>query len=432
MSRQIPAAASIVFACLWIGLLTALGGRTETHSGPVGWETVLNFPYANEYAENGVAQLQDGTYHYNGSARDIEVRVSGVRTYLDLWEGQAATALPLITTTGATEGTVLDLATVGRVNGVAQVLDIVRVGSNVQLRSAIPDRDTLRIRLRLFDAGDNECCPSREVIRVFGLQEDRLAMLSEIDVAFAPPSQTVHVFNPQALEVAPGERRSVTGTSTENRIVDYSLQVTAGQRIELRLQGTDVGLSVYGLGSGRVFSSAAEGRSIDRKVEASEELAIRVVPLGWGSRPFEFSVALTDAPTATPPSEPTATAAPEPTATPVPAQPVPEEPLPGPAPPPQAQAPPLRTQPTSGAVYLTFDDGPTLNTYAILDVLDRYGVPATFFVLGSQVVMHPGAVVRAAASGHTIANHSYWHNSLVGMSREVFMSDIGTTQTLIE
>jgi peptidoglycan/xylan/chitin deacetylase (PgdA/CDA1 family) len=60
-------------------------------------------------------------------------------------------------------------------------------------------------------------------------------------------------------------------------------------------------------------------------------------------------------------------------------------------------------------VYLTFDDGPSVCTDDILDILDQYNVKATFFVLGSNVELYPGLVKRAYDSGHFIANHGYSH-----------------------
>ena len=62
-------------------------------------------------------------------------------------------------------------------------------------------------------------------------------------------------------------------------------------------------------------------------------------------------------------------------------------------------------------VYLTFDDGPSNKvTPRILNTLRDNGVPATFFVLGSQVDRNPDIVRRAYQEGHKIANHGYSHN----------------------
>jgi len=61
-----------------------------------------------------------------------------------------------------------------------------------------------------------------------------------------------------------------------------------------------------------------------------------------------------------------------------------------------------------GKAYLTFDDGPTENTWRILDILDRYGAKATFFVIyhSGQENTYRAIVER----GHTIALHSYTHS----------------------
>jgi chitooligosaccharide deacetylase len=61
-------------------------------------------------------------------------------------------------------------------------------------------------------------------------------------------------------------------------------------------------------------------------------------------------------------------------------------------------------------LYLTFDDGPDpIGTSATLDVLARYGVQATFFVVARSAAQHPELVRRAFAEGHAIGNHSLDH-----------------------
>lgn len=61
-------------------------------------------------------------------------------------------------------------------------------------------------------------------------------------------------------------------------------------------------------------------------------------------------------------------------------------------------------------VFLTFDDGPSESvTQKILDILDKYDIKATFFVLGCNAKSHPDIVKRAYDSGHYIANHGYSH-----------------------
>lgn len=60
-------------------------------------------------------------------------------------------------------------------------------------------------------------------------------------------------------------------------------------------------------------------------------------------------------------------------------------------------------------VYLTFDDGPSKYTDDILDILDRYDVKATFFVVGKDSDSAREAMQEIAARGHTLGMHSYSH-----------------------
>jgi peptidoglycan/xylan/chitin deacetylase (PgdA/CDA1 family) len=62
-------------------------------------------------------------------------------------------------------------------------------------------------------------------------------------------------------------------------------------------------------------------------------------------------------------------------------------------------------------VWLTIDDGPTDDTGALLDLLDRLGVRATFFVKGILAAQHPERIQAILARGHTVGNHSHTHPS---------------------
>ncbi len=60
--------------------------------------------------------------------------------------------------------------------------------------------------------------------------------------------------------------------------------------------------------------------------------------------------------------------------------------------------------------FLTFDDGPSTVTPAILDVLKQENVKASFFVLGSRVNAMPEMTKRIYDEGHYVANHGYSHS----------------------
>ncbi|MBR6375918.1 MAG: polysaccharide deacetylase family protein [Alloprevotella sp.] len=69
-----------------------------------------------------------------------------------------------------------------------------------------------------------------------------------------------------------------------------------------------------------------------------------------------------------------------------------------------------RMSPDERAVYLTFDDGPIPEvTPWVLDVLDRYGVKATFFMVGDNVRKYPEIFEMVKSRGHRIGNHTYNH-----------------------
>lgn len=61
-------------------------------------------------------------------------------------------------------------------------------------------------------------------------------------------------------------------------------------------------------------------------------------------------------------------------------------------------------------VYITFDDGPSVNTFKALEILQKENVKATFFVLGNQAKSHPDLINTMKNQGHAIGNHTYNHN----------------------
>ena len=65
---------------------------------------------------------------------------------------------------------------------------------------------------------------------------------------------------------------------------------------------------------------------------------------------------------------------------------------------------------TGKAVYLTFDDGPIPEvTPQVLDILDKYKVKATFFMVGENIDKHPDVYRQVVQAGHAVGNHTYNH-----------------------
>ena len=84
-------------------------------------------------------------------------------------------------------------------------------------------------------------------------------------------------------------------------------------------------------------------------------------------------------------------------------------------------------------VSLTFDDGPhPVYTPAILDVLDRQGVVAAFFVIGREAEKYPELIKQIHQRGHLVGNHSYDHNhGYAFKSKEQLLMDAGHCDAII-
>ncbi|MBL9097519.1 MAG: polysaccharide deacetylase family protein [Alphaproteobacteria bacterium] len=88
----------------------------------------------------------------------------------------------------------------------------------------------------------------------------------------------------------------------------------------------------------------------------------------------------------------------------------------------------------TGTLALTFDDGPSAFTGALLDSLARNNVKATFFVVGARVRHHSDVLERMMREGHVIANHSFNHSRLgrrYANNPELLHTQIGRTNEAI-
>ncbi|MEM8559193.1 MAG: polysaccharide deacetylase family protein [Bacteroidota bacterium] len=89
-------------------------------------------------------------------------------------------------------------------------------------------------------------------------------------------------------------------------------------------------------------------------------------------------------------------------------------------------------------LYLTFDDGPDPadeawgGTSTLLDLLARYGVPATFFLVGENAQRDPALVRAYADAGHAIGNHSWTHPNFWQTSPEDTRRELDDTTALLE
>src|SRR5579884_2263051 len=121
-------------------------------------------------------------------------------------------------------------------------------------------------------------------------------------------------------------------------------------------------------------------------------------------------------PLSTPSPTSTATSSPSPVLSPSPTL----VPSPTPSPAPGVLGYPLYSgNPRLPEIALTFDDGPNVTaTPQILAILQRYRVPATFFLVGQQAAHYPALVTQEAQQGVVIGNHTWSHPNLITLSPE--------------
>jgi len=93
---------------------------------------------------------------------------------------------------------------------------------------------------------------------------------------------------------------------------------------------------------------------------------------------------------------------------------------------------PSALRPIVKVCALTFDDGPTPATAAVLDILKTEQVPATFFVLGTNVQRHPETVQRARDEGHAVGIHGMSHEKLARAGEETIERQVSGVTKMLE
>ncbi|MCL2293346.1 MAG: polysaccharide deacetylase [Spirochaetes bacterium] len=97
-----------------------------------------------------------------------------------------------------------------------------------------------------------------------------------------------------------------------------------------------------------------------------------------------------------------------------------------------------KKEPGGRYAYLTFDDGPSPNTYRILNVLADYGIRGTFFFIGNEILEYENSAMllrRMLAEGHYIGLHSmthdFWHLYRAANAYQNFYNEMREVQKLI-
>ena len=84
-------------------------------------------------------------------------------------------------------------------------------------------------------------------------------------------------------------------------------------------------------------------------------------------------------------------------------------------------------------IYLTFDDGPIPEaTPWILDVLDRYGIKATFFMVGENAYRYPHLLEEVRRRGHRIGNHTYNHLGAFKHHNHTYLENVEKANRILQ
>ena len=84
-------------------------------------------------------------------------------------------------------------------------------------------------------------------------------------------------------------------------------------------------------------------------------------------------------------------------------------------------------------VYLTFDDGPIPGiTPWVLDLLDEYGIKATFFLVGDNVRKHPEEFRMIVERGHRVGNHTFNHIKGPSYKASSYIANVDKANELIQ
>ena len=85
------------------------------------------------------------------------------------------------------------------------------------------------------------------------------------------------------------------------------------------------------------------------------------------------------------------------------------------------------------SIYLTFDDGPVPEvTPQVLEILDKYGVKATFFWVGDNIRKYPELAMEVLRRGHAVGNHTFNHLKGTNASDAEYFDNVSKTDEWLD
>jgi peptidoglycan/xylan/chitin deacetylase (PgdA/CDA1 family) len=387
---------------------------------PLTWEQLKNaiYPLPPEWGgpPDGLLPLEDGLFSWTpvpGSASVERYLLYRGVAFGDLDGDGVSDAVVIIVQVSAGSGNFRHLFAVLNDGGAPRPLAHSFLGDRIIVERVVVADGMIDLLLWTYRPEEPfGSTPTLQVARRYRLRDDGVELISE-DVLNADRV----VKEAEVREVIPlvlpegGGSLSTSARMTPFGLDEYTVRGVAGQPMTITVSSPhqDAFLSIFGLRyGGALVRTQDEQSSWQGIIPETQDYAVNVFAIGSETE-YELTV---DA--GVPPATPTplATAAIAPTR--------------------EAPGPALTPEVSAGIVYLTFDDGPTPPyTPQVLSLLDQYGARATFFVLGRNGEKHRDTLQAAHEAGHVLANHTWSHRSLSGISQEAFNEEVQATEELL-
>ena len=364
--------------------------------------------------EDGLVPMENGFYSFTvvpGSASESRFLLYPGVAFGDMDGDGVEDASVVIINISPGTGTFYHLVPVINAGGQPRSLNSSFIGDRVVVERLTVGDNRVNLLFRTYRPEEPfGSTPTLLVNRQYALVQESLEQQTEEVLNAEDVVNEVEFDKTISIELpAEGGTVSLTGATGPFGLDEYELPVSSGQTVTVAVisPNQDTFLSIFGMDSfSRLVPAQDEENFWSGVITETESLAVNIFSIG-----SETAYILDVATTAPPPAEPVAE---EPTA-------------PDSAPPP----PPASTE-GGNVVSLTFDDGPASGyTAAILDLLAQYNAQATFFLLGINSASYGDTLEAVRQGGHALANHTYSHTSLAGMSQEHFNTEVLSTAEVL-
>jgi len=317
--------AAILGLLMAVILLTGKAEEQRPQSGApaLSWETLRNASYPSEFPRSKVAQLTNGLYeeeYVPGAATKLVIRLADMAGFGSLDGDQSPDAAVILIADPGGSGTFVYLVAVLNDDGRASPVATVLLGDRVAVRSLKVTNGEVEVRMRVRGPTDPFARLTREVTRVYLLQDGELSLREETatETPSTPPQDFVR--DPQRLDVAPGRRPvTVEGTLKPGQIADFVLLAEEGQELNLSLasQFNNAILSAFGLlTESNLVTRNEYATSWSGRIPTSQDYAVKVISLAGNDLKYTLTVTLSPSSGGGRPTGNTGAATPTPTAQP--------------------------------------------------------------------------------------------------------------------